>query len=1157
MANVSNTESNTLLSGTSGDDSVNNYGDFVTIDAGTGNDTIRNYGGQSVKITASDGNNYIYNDHAINYNSATQTYETITPDKATISTGEGNDSIYNYEGSQVTISAGDGDDYIDNYYGDSVSIDAGSGNNTVNGAAMIKLVAGNSTLTGDNFVQTYQYVGGNHVITNYSGEDAIHIASGKLDSYSFDGGDLIFHIGNGSIRLKNMTNHAITVKDSSGKTTTQIYSNGYSPQQVIKNFVQLMANTVLTSKAKLDEAVKLSTNFNSIQGVIDKMVIDCAAVKDADVFLRDYCGIILDNDDRDAVIGWDAGGLTMKTKSNLFPQTAEATYPESTTFTIRGLTITVPERDTLSEKEQLIVQGFYSWWAEEAIKLIEDTFGIHFDGQSMELSFFEDDSSFAWGLGGSGGIQVNLAFTNFEESDKNGGGLGDYLFPHEMTHVLQGDFNIWSYMPNYMTEGMADLTAGNTRYMTELASAPTLLAQYLDFDNTFSSDTNVYAVGYMFRRYLMKQASDAYDSLKSYAWKEGSSIVGTSAAELLTGSGKGVIISAGKGNDTITVYGKNMKTIGEDGDDYILISSVASGAKGYGGNGNDSIENYGSSITISGGDNDDDIKNYGSKVSIEGGNGADTIRNELRNEYNWNTSEWELVSLPDNVTISGGVGNDSIENYGSSVTIKGDDGDDTITNRAEAANSSINGGAGNDSINNWAGEVWNEETQKYEVTPSPDNMTLVGGSGNDTIYNEGSDGLIDGGTNEDLLINGYYFESERGGSNVSMLGGMGNDTIISHGSRALLDGGEDNDLIYNGYRYYAPWNAFYDSDSDDYNGNNSTILGGIGDDTIENRGGKVTINAGIGNDTIRNYGNSETINAGAGDDYIYNSGDNVTIETGKGNDSITNDGGENILFKYENGDGNDLIQGFNETSTLSIVVGTYSSQKSGDDVIVTVGTGNITLQGVANLNTLNIAGKKDATLLTVKDSTKSPVTVGASVKTIDASSRTKAVKITGNELANTIKGGSGKDTLSGGTGNDKLFGNAGNDSLNGGDGKDTLSGYTGNDILLGGNGNDSLNGGSGNDTLIGGKGNDSLWGDTGADTFIYESGDDKDYIFGFESKDTLRLDGLSFTSSYSKSKGTVTLKFNSGSITLKDYTATTFHIDNDTYKISGSKFKKQ
>ena len=42
MADIFNEESNTLLSGTSGDDSIRNDGDSVTIDAGKGNDYIGN-----------------------------------------------------------------------------------------------------------------------------------------------------------------------------------------------------------------------------------------------------------------------------------------------------------------------------------------------------------------------------------------------------------------------------------------------------------------------------------------------------------------------------------------------------------------------------------------------------------------------------------------------------------------------------------------------------------------------------------------------------------------------------------------------------------------------------------------------------------------------------------------------------------------------------------------------------------------------------------------------------------------------------------------------------------------------------------------------------------------------------------------------------------
>ena len=92
------------------------------------------------------------------------------------------------------------------------------------------------------------------------------------------------------------------------------------------------------------------------------MVSDCRSVNDADTFLRDYCGIITDNKDTGAIIGWDVGGLSMKTHDDLMPETVEAVYPSDTTFTKYGLTLTVPEKSTLNEQEQLVIQGLYSWW---------------------------------------------------------------------------------------------------------------------------------------------------------------------------------------------------------------------------------------------------------------------------------------------------------------------------------------------------------------------------------------------------------------------------------------------------------------------------------------------------------------------------------------------------------------------------------------------------------------------------------------------------------------------------------------------------------------------------------------------------------------------------------------------------------------------------
>ena len=314
---------------------------------------------------------------------------------------------------------------------------------------------------------------------------------------------------------------------------------------------------------------------------------------------------------------------------------------------------------------------------------------------------------------------------------------------------------------------------------------------------------------------------------------------------------------------------------------------------------------------------------------------------------------------------------------------------------------------------------------------------------------------------------------------MTISSGAGNDSIVNSGANSIIDGGEGDDSIYtgdNGNDFIVSFNY----------GDNVKIVGGEGKDYIWNIGNKVTI---VGGTYI-------SINGGVGNDSIVNSGYNVSINGGAGNDYIYNEG-ENILFKYAAGDGKDVISGFNDTSTLQIAGSTYSTKKSGSNIVVTVGNGSITLQGAATLETVKIVSDT----MKITDSTKSPVTLNSSYKNADASTRTKAVKITGNASANSIVGGSD------------------------------------------------------NDTLTGGKGNDSLWGGGGKDTFIYSSG--KDVISGFGSDDLLKITGT-FSASYNKSDKSIAFKVGktSDAITLRDFgTTTTFHVNSTTYQLSGGKLR--
>ena len=460
-----------------------------------------------------------------------------------------------------------------------------------------------------------------------------------------------------------------------------------------------------------------------------------------------------------------------------------------------------------------------------------------------------------------------------------------------------------------------------------------------------------------------------------------------------------------------------------------------------------------------------------------------------------------------NTLISGTSGKDSIYNYdGSNVTIDSGAGNDTVKNK-EGDSVTINSGSGNDSIENYGSRV-----------------TISAGKGNDTIQNEMGGQRYNSETKEWEIVSTP--------DKVSIDAGMGNDYIENVlGYKVTIDAGGGNDTIYN-----SGWLDIHFEWHD--GGNNAIINAGDGKDYIRNNGKKVTINSGAGNDFIENYGSKVTISGSTGNDTICNScelqddGSIYYYDDPWLFGSYEYHFGLNVVFNYSSGDGNDIIYGFKDHSTLSISGVSYSTKKSGDDIIVTVGEGKISLVGAASLSKINIKGKKaTSTTLTVTNSTKSPVTVGSAIKTINASSRTKAVKITGNSNANTITGGSGKDTIYGGNGNDSI---------------------------LGGAGNDRLYGQKGNDTLWGGAGNDSLYGGAGNDVFIYKAGEGTDKIFDYTSGDMLKiLNGKFSKSKYSN--GTLSLTIAGGGQVLFDNvtTSTNFNINGTSYKISGSKLAKK
>lgn len=661
--------------------------------------------------------------------------------------------------------------------------------------------------------------------------------------------------------------------------------------------------------------------------------------------------------------------------------------------------------------------------------------------------------------------------------------------------------------------------------------------------------------------------------------------------------GTNSVLDGGLDNDTIFTHTKNSTILGgagndfaENWDDNVGLFNTGDGKdKIIMGAGNDTVKNYGSGTTINMGADDDRISLIGGSenniIQYNAGDGNDTV---------WGFNETDTLSISGKSYSTLKSGKDVIVKIGSGrITLKDAASLETVNIASIPSDAFQYNGHSYKVFNK--GMTW-EEAKAYSeklgghlvtITDEAEQLTIenlltekgsknsywLGGYRTDDdswkwitdenwsythwdfgqpdgdkkdgvlckalmIYNSSANGWNKGSWN-DFHVDGENGQPFFGAKNFGFICEWETDIPPKAKSIKLTNKKDTYTNTFDG----ATINALGDGDTITNIGSaNVSIVGGSGNDSIlsipreiyrENTGeyetitpDNCTLRGGEGEDTLRNEipypnaGLNVLMDGGKGkDSIVVESVNDVTINGGKGNDSISlSSDAVKSFIQYKSGDGNDIIWGFNETSTLEIGGGngTYSAKKKGDNIILTVGKGKISLVGAANLAEININNG-----LLVTNSTKSPVTANSKIKVIDASTRTTAVKITGNALANTILGGSGKDTLSGGYGNDKLYGK------------------------------------SGNDILIGGKGNDSLWGDSGADTFLYSTGDGKDVIFGFDDKDTLTLDNLDFTTSYNQSKGTITFKVDGGSVTLKEFTATTFHVNDDIYKISGSKLKKQ
>ena len=418
-------------------------------------------------------------------------------------------------------------------------------------------------------------------------------------------------------------------------------------------------------------------------------------------------------------------------------------------------------------------------------------------------------------------------------------------------------------------------------------------------------------------------------------------------------------------------------------------SAVGSTNGGGGTNGNDDLEGGSGNDSLSGGAGDDSFYTSGGNDHYDGGDGNDDVVVLGASSQFHMSSSGHAILLTDQGGAEGTVALTSIESIyfqaddrtvqvvagalqadtlhaDQSAILSGDDGNDTIA--GSAASDTIIGGTGDDNLAGGGGS----DTYSWKT-----------GDGNDTIIDSGAGGSFNLLTLTDVS------------SNYAALSSNGDDLILTE-----LSTGEKIDLA------------------------GQLSSGGIGGlDEIDFSNG-----VSWGRDEILDHLNPTQIAGTAGDD-VLNGGDGADIITGgAGNDQFQATGDDDVYI-WNLGDGDDLISGrsnvFGGADTIRFGTGISAADISvvydwhaQDQIILHVAQGgSITIDAVT-ADATHVAQVQFAdgtlwdmaTLLQKANSAPTPINGTAETEYLQGTDRPDAMDGRGSD-----------DTLSGGEGNDTYY----------------------------------------------------------------------------------------------------------------------------------------
>ncbi|MBR2180148.1 MAG: hypothetical protein IJ862_07135 [Selenomonadaceae bacterium] len=1148
---------NILVNTGSGRDSIETHSaDNSTINTGDGNDNVWNFS-QNTIINLGAGNDFAANDYWIQSNVVINGEDgndilMSSSSYTTINGGSGKDTIYSNKDKILTNGGADNDVIISGHWGPEIiyhdtyteekeSLDiAATILDTSEGAiniskGTIKGGKGNDTIaiSSKSSMNVVQYANGdgNDVVYGYTSMDTIHITSGNYTT-QISGDDVIINVGTGSVKLKNTKGIKLNIKGTySGSSTTTTTStlnitNSYKSPITVDSGVKNINASNRTTAVKitgnsLANSIKGGKGNNTLVGGKGNDTLTGGSGKNVFQYANGDGSDVITNYGNNDTIEITDGIYSTQTSGN--DVIVKVDNGSITLKNAKGKTLNIA--GNVSSKVS-VASG-----------------AVTYNGHSYKLytlgKTWDEAKTYCENLGGHLVAVNTSAEQSFVESMIRNGSKSSYWLGgykdsssnwHWVTNEIFGYTNWAIGEPNNGEEGEDKLMIFKNPDPKNPA------AKFGDWNDL---------------------AADCAEG----AWP--ASIYGTSSFGFICEWD--TITGSPGSSSSVTLTNSNSASYTADSSIKNINASTRTAAIKIAGN---SLAN-----SIVGGSGADSLSGGGGADTLNGGKGNDTLTGGAgKDVFFFASSE----------------GNDVITDYSATQGDLIRLGTSSISTSTSGNNVILTVGTGKVTINN-------AKSQKVSVVGSDSKTTVIGGTSSTTtltVTNSDKSPVTVGSAIKTInassrttavQITGNALDNTiRGGSGSSTIyGGAGNDSILSGGGDDKIFGEAGNDTIYGGRGN----NSILGGDGDDRlygDVNEDTIRGGAGNDYIY--GGdsyaKDKLYGDAGNDTIYGSRSDDSLFGGDGDDKLYGSSGKDTLNGGKGNDTLSGGGGMDVFY-FEANEGNDVITDYTAYSDLiRLGVSSMSTSVSGDDVILTVGTGKITVKNIKDLHVSVVGANGNTTViggpdtLNVTNSSRSSITAPWNTKTVDASKRTTGVRIVANSLNNTIIGGSGSDTIYGESGSDSILGNAGDDSLFGGDNPDTirggagndyisgesgnnrlfgdagddsvygsgyLSGGTGNDKLFGnytsdsldgGDGNDSLKGAGGNDTLIGGKGNDTLTGNDGDDVFVYANGDGNDVITDYNAND----DKLRITGSYSTvtSGNDVIVNVGSGSITLKN-----------------------